>query len=103
MPGNGRFLLEGLSGTFNIQVNRPDNIWETTAAKFSGEPAESLIGRVVQIRLSGPREAVRRLRPVPTDFGIQLQGGPKDQFQAPEGSPSVSAFRRRRSHRGSVT
>lgn len=93
MPRNGRFLLEGLTGKFSIQLNTPDNLWETTRRKFAGEDEASLIRKVVQIRLHGPREVVRQLRPVPTDFGVQLQGGAKDQFQqGVSAGDSASAF-----------
>jgi hypothetical protein len=94
MPLGGRFLLEGLSGEFRIVPTSPDEIWETTRQKFAGEEPTALAKRVLQIRLHGPRELVRQLRPMPADFGIQLQGMGKEQFFADrlEGEASAAAF-----------
>jgi hypothetical protein len=92
MPPGGRFLLEGLNGEFTITPTAPAELWETTRQKFPGEDVAALARRVVQIRLHGPRELVRQLRPMPVEFGVQLQGMGKEQFLAERLEGDASMF-----------
>ena len=92
LPAGGRFLLEGLNGEFIIQPTSADDLWETTRQKFKGEDPAELARRVVQIRVYGPRELVKQLKPTPTTFGLQLQGVEKDQFPGGGLDGDVSSF-----------
>jgi curved DNA-binding protein CbpA len=80
VPSGGRVLFEGLNGEFSILPTTPDAIWDTTREKFAGEDAAALARRILQLRLSGAREIVRRLKPVPVSFGIRLQGLGKEMW-----------------------
>ena len=96
VPPRGRVLLEGLTGEFTIMPGTADTIWETTREKFAGEEPAALARRIFQLKVHGPREFVKRLKPVPADFGIHLQGTGKEQWLGGGDDPSesVAAFMR---------
>ncbi len=71
----GRFLMEGLSGKFVIDPTREDTLWETTLRKFGDADRRALERKVIQIRLKGPLDVVRRLRPEKVAYGVQFKGG----------------------------
>lgn len=88
--GQGRFLLEGLDGHFTIRPTTPEGLWDTTLRKFGDGNREGLAARTIQIRVKGPRDWVRQLAPVPTDYGVQFQGTRKDLFGGL--GPDAAAF-----------
>jgi curved DNA-binding protein CbpA len=91
VPPQGRVLLEGLNGEFTIGPSTADSIWETTREKFAGEEPAALARKVLQLKVHGPREFVKRLRPVAADFGIHLQGTGKEQWLGGGEDPSEGA------------
>ncbi|MCH8841691.1 MAG: J domain-containing protein [SAR324 cluster bacterium] len=70
----GRFMMEGLTGKFVIDPTHKNALWETTLRKFGDVDRQALARKVIQIRLKGPREVVRKLRPAKVDYGVQFKG-----------------------------
>ena len=69
----GLFSIERLTGTIAIQPTTPDNLWQSTLAKFGKQDPWRLARHVIQIKVTGDRDHVRAVYPVATEVGVTVE------------------------------
>lgn len=81
IPRSGRLVLKNLSGVVVIEPTTSKNLWETTLKKFGADDKLRLTRHIIQVRVSGEKSHVRKIRLNSTEVGVEVSPAEDDQTQ----------------------
>ncbi|MEE8395432.1 MAG: J domain-containing protein [bacterium] len=73
IPRAGRVLFENMETCLVVEPTTPENLWETTLRKFGRRDDGRLSNHVIQLRVTGAADQVRRIKMGATDLGVLVR------------------------------